>query len=127
MPSPSALKNILKRQTTGKRYQVTHHTADATLTPDSGVAHTNFGAAAVVTLTLSADFQPGAKLIISSMDADDLDIAPQTLAAFFTAAGKATDGKKLQLDNIGDSVTIMNVGSNDWMVIGSGGTVGVEA
>lgn len=104
------------------------HTANDTLAwAESGSIHSNLGAGGTIVLSLPGGATAGMRFTFVVMVAQELRINPRDDGAIYIGGSKQTDGKYITANAIGETITLVCVGSEDWVPISIDGTWTVEA
>jgi hypothetical protein len=95
---------------------ITHHTADATLTrAQRNSVHTNLGAAGAVALTLPQDAIAGDKFYFNVMAAQELRVDAGAAGALYINGAKQTDNAYASADDEAEHLTVTADGNGDWV------------
>ncbi len=110
----------------GIRRTIEAHTSDDMLAAaESGSAHTNLGAADVVTLALPAAAPQGTEFTFAVQSTHELRVDPG--AAAIRDSSSQTAGKYKSASALGASLTVVADANGDWAAIAENGTWNQEA
>ena len=99
------------------------HVGDDTLTDaESGSVHTNLGAGGTITLTLPADPEGGTWFAFAVQATQNLRIEPGDNAIYQFNPPDPPEGLYIEANAIGECITLIANGCNDWLVITKAGT-----
>lgn len=112
----------------GLGYDISNHSASAnTATLGLGCVYTNFGATGTITITLRASLPTGTTYHFVVRAPYAMRVAPSGTGNSITINGaEQAQGKYIWADDEGESVMLVNTGSNKWIALYTTGTWGVQ-
>jgi hypothetical protein len=122
MPLPILITKGFEREPTASRDFVLAKTAAYTVKAhQTGSTFTNLGATSSVTFTLPSNARKGNRYTFCVQAAYSLVIDPGSAGAIYFHYAKQTDDVAIQSSVIGNYVTLVSDGNNDWAVASQGG------
>lgn len=94
---------------------------------DHGKLFTNLGATGQTTFSLPAAPAAGLRFRFTASAAQEIRVDPGANDAIFINGAKQADGKYITFDDEAELVALVSDANGDWIVIGSAGTITVEA
>lgn len=120
---------VIERQKSNQFYEVEPVIASRAIDPSEfPKLFTNTGAVGVVTLTApQEDVRGGEKVVLAATVAQAFRFQPGAAGAVYVNDAKQTDNKYVEINTVGESLTLVHDGNGDWFVTALEGSATIEA